>query len=118
MKLGDLQAAINACVYLNQWSVAIELAETHRFKEIETVLKKYGEHILEQGKEKEAVLLYRKANLCQKSAKILFDVAKKAALEKKNPQAIKKLFVLGALEIERFRKIQKAGKSNVDIRLI
>jgi WD repeat-containing protein 35 len=113
MKLGDVQAAINTCVYLNQWNIAIELAETHRFKEIESVLKKYGEHILEQGRQKEAVLLYRKANFCQNSAKILFDIAKMAAVENKNPQAIKKLFVLGALEIERFRKVQKVGKNNV-----
>jgi hypothetical protein len=40
-------------------------------------------------------------------------MAKQAIQNKKNPLAIKKLYVLGALEVERHRKLQTASKNNV-----
>ena len=69
-----MTTAINTCVYLNQWTTAIELAELHRFKEIEGLLSKYATYLLSQNKKWEAIELFRKANYCQKAAKLLFDV--------------------------------------------
>ena len=74
MKLGDVSGAINACITLNQWGTAITLAETHQFKEIEQYLTQYGSQILSQNRQKEAVELFRKANYCQKSARLMFKV--------------------------------------------
>lgn len=74
MKLGDIGGAINACITLNQWGTAINLAETHQYKEIEQFLTKYGSQILSQNRQKEAVELFRKANYCLKSAKLMFRV--------------------------------------------
>jgi WD repeat-containing protein 35 len=74
MKLGDVNSAINACITMNQWSTAIKLAETYNFKEIEEFLTRYAKHILSQNRKKEAVELFRKANYCQKSAKLLYEV--------------------------------------------
>jgi WD repeat-containing protein 35 len=59
---------------LNQWNTAVELAEIHKFKEIKLVISKYSEYLLGQGKKWDAIQLYRKANYCQQSAKLLFQV--------------------------------------------
>ncbi|KAI8896383.1 WD repeat-containing protein 35-like protein [Globomyces pollinis-pini] len=112
MKIGDITSAVNACVYLNQWNTAVELAEIHHFKEIEGLLMKYATYILSRNKKKEAIELYRKANMCQKSAKILFELAHDAIKSHESPINIKKLFVLGALEVERYHSIQKSSKPN------
>ncbi|KAJ3324647.1 WD repeat-containing protein 35 [Boothiomyces sp. JEL0866] len=112
MKLGDVPQAINACVHLNLWSTAIELAEKHKFKDIENILNKYASHILKNSKKKEAIELYRKANYCQKSALLIFGIAKEAVKNKENALDIKKLYVLGALEIERYHNIQKSSRNN------
>jgi WD repeat-containing protein 35 len=55
--------------------MAVDLAEVHRFKEIEPLLAKYASYLMEQQKRVSAIELYRKANYCQKSAKLLFDVS-------------------------------------------
>lgn len=54
--------------------MAMDLVETHRLKEIENVLEKYAHYIVEQGRNEEAIQLYRKANLCLQSANLLFEV--------------------------------------------
>ncbi|KAJ3259989.1 WD repeat-containing protein 35 [Boothiomyces macroporosus] len=112
MKLGDVPQAINSCVHLNLWSTAIELAEKHKFKDIENILNKYASHILKSNKKKEAIELYRKANYCQKSALLIFEIAKEAVKNKESALDIKKLYVLGALEIERYHNIQKSSRNN------
>jgi WD repeat-containing protein 35 len=112
LKIGDIAEAVNTCIQLNQWSQAIDLAETHRFKEIQTLISRYAQHILSQNRIKEAVELYRKSNLCQESATLLFQMAKEAVEKKEDPLRIKKFFVLGALEVERFHALQKSNRQN------
>lgn len=74
LKLGDVSSAVNICVYLNQWNTAVELAEAHKFKEIQQVIMKYSDYLLNQGRKWDAIQLFRKANYCQKSAQLLFTV--------------------------------------------
>eukprot|EP00842_Homolaphlyctis_polyrhiza_P002203 jgi/Hompol1/2984/HPOL_006277-RA len=110
VKIGDISTAVNTCVYLNQWSTAIELAEIHNFREIEGVLSKYAAHLVAANRKWEVVELYRKANHCQKSARLLFELAKNAAETNQSVMTIKKLYVLAALEVERYHSITKTGK--------
>ncbi|KAJ3091801.1 WD repeat-containing protein 35 [Quaeritorhiza haematococci] len=110
LKAGDIKAAVDICVHLNQWNTAVELAEIHKSKEIETLLAKYASYLLEKDKLLNAIELYRKANHCQKSAKLLFELARKAAKSNKNPMRVKKLYVLAALEVERFHHLNKGSK--------
>ena len=35
LKAGEPKAAIDCCVLLNQWDMAVELAEKHKFQQIE-----------------------------------------------------------------------------------
>lgn len=110
LKQGNIKAAIDTCVQLNKWNTAIELAETHKFREIESLLAKYATYLLEKDKRISAIELYRKANYCQKSARLLYELAEEAAKSGKHPLRVKKCFVLAALEVERFHHLTKASK--------
>jgi ADP-heptose:LPS heptosyltransferase len=59
---------------LNQWNTAIELAKTHNIKEIDVLLAKYAQHLLEKNKTLNAIELYRKASHFLDAAKLLFKV--------------------------------------------
>lgn len=75
LRLGDVKKAIDCCVLLNQWNQAVELAEQHNFLQIEQLLQRYANHLMEKNKKMEAVELYRKANKNTESAKILATIA-------------------------------------------
>ncbi|RYG47363.1 hypothetical protein EON67_08655, partial [archaeon] len=45
---GDIKGAIDACVQLNQWDKAIELAEAHNLPQIEGLLSKYASRLLDE----------------------------------------------------------------------
>jgi WD repeat-containing protein 35 len=131
-KAGQVKHAVDICVYLNQWDMAVELAEINKFPEIESLLAQYASYLLEQKRLTNAVELYRKANLCQKAAKILFEVryrsvfataalgrsdlvmiqqlAQEKSKMNKSPIFIKKLYVLAALEIERYHSLHRQNK--------
>jgi WD repeat-containing protein 35 len=104
LKAGDIKGAIDCCVLLNQWDRAVELAEQHNFSQIEGLLSKYASHLLATQKPMQAIELYRKAGRHIESANLLSDLAKEAAASKVNPMRAKKLYVLAALEVERYRK--------------
>jgi len=71
LKMGDVNRAIDCCVLLNQWNQAVELAEQHNFLQIEQLLQRYANHLMEKNKKMEAAELYRKANKNTESARIL-----------------------------------------------
>jgi len=104
LKGGDIKAGIDCCVLLNQWDRAVELAEEHDYPQIGGLLGKYASHLLEEGKQIAAIELYRKANKATESAKLLAKLAEDTAATKVNPVRVKKLYVLAALEVERYRK--------------
>ena len=103
-KAGDIKAAVDCCVELNKWDAAVELAEKHKFKEIESLLSKYATHLVENSKIPQAIELYQKANHHTEAAKLLSKLAQEAGKSKMHPLRAKKLYVMAALEIEKFRK--------------
>jgi len=103
-KQGDIQAAVKACIDLNQWSSAVALAEAHQLPEIEKVLTQYASVLLDEGKTITAVELYHKAGHATDAAKLLTGLARDAAKAHAPPLRVKKLYVLAALEVDRFRK--------------
>jgi WD repeat-containing protein 35 len=104
LKLGDVKSAIDCCVLLNRWGVAVDLAEKHKFPQIQTLLSKYANHIL-QSKDIQAritaVRLYRKANKSAEAGRLLTGMATDSVLT--DPLRAKKLYVLAGLELERYR---------------
>ena len=74
IQCGKSQLAIDTCVYLNQWNLAIDLARSHNVRDTESLLVKYAETLLENKKTFSAIELYRKANHQVDAAKLLFEV--------------------------------------------
>lgn len=103
-KIGEIKKAIDCCVLLNQWNLAVELAEENKFVQIEGLLSMYANHLLEKKKKLEAAELYRKANRNTEAAKILSQIAKDLVEKEANPLLIKKLFVMAALEVDSYKK--------------
>lgn len=69
-----MKFAVDACVALNQWDQAIELAKHYKLPEINDLLIRYGEHLLEKNSILEAVALYKKAGRLLEAAKLLYQV--------------------------------------------
>lgn len=104
IRAGEVRGAIDCCVLLNDWKRAVELAEKHDFPQIEGLLSKHVRVLLEQGDKLRAVELYRKANKGLEAAKLLASIAEEVSRDQADPLRAKKLLVLAAFEIERFRK--------------
>ena len=105
VKAGDVAAAVQACVMLSQWDVAVSLA--HRSGDpgvLESTQRAYKQAIQNQVKPMQAVALYRKTGMHTEAAQLLVDIACKAAKRREPPMRVKKIFVLAALEIESFRR--------------
>ncbi|XP_013413466.1 WD repeat-containing protein 35-like [Lingula anatina] len=112
IKCNRVKQAIDACVHLNQWNQAIDLAKQHNIKEIDSLLAKYAQHLLEKKKELSAIELYRKASHYLEGAKLLFKVADEEAQKGSKPLRIKKLYVLAALLIEQYHEhVKSTSKS-------
>ncbi|CAJ1415377.1 unnamed protein product [Effrenium voratum] len=104
LRHGDVKTAVDTCVLLNQWELAVNLAQQHNFQQIEGLLAKYAQHLLDKNKKIEAVQLYRKASRHTEAAKLLNQMAKEMpGGAQRHPDRIKKLYLLAALEVEKFK---------------
>ena len=71
----QIKHAIDACIKLNQWDAAVELAQRHSFPQIEGLLAKYAAHLLQSGGVHgriQAVELYRRADKSTDAAAIQY----------------------------------------------
>lgn len=106
----DIKSAIDSCVYLNEWESAMALSQEFSVPNIDDFFEKYAKHLADEGKVWQSVHLYMRANMCDKSAKILFDLARKSVEEGKKPILSKQLYVLAALEMDKYLKGNQKGK--------
>ncbi|KAB5582180.1 hypothetical protein PHYPO_G00184200 [Pangasianodon hypophthalmus] len=106
------KAAVDACVHLNQWNKAVELAKDHNMKEIGPLMSKYASHLLEKKKTLEAVELYRKAHHFLDAAKLMFKIAEDEAKKRTRPLRVKKLYVLAALLVENYHNQVKHSQQS------
>ncbi|XP_063406795.1 WD repeat-containing protein 35-like isoform X2 [Mytilus trossulus] len=107
IRCNHIKKAIDCCVHLNQWNQAIELAKTHNVREIDSLLAKYAQHLLEKNKFVNAIELYRKAGHYLEAAKLLFKLANEQTKKKLKPLHIKKMYVLGGLLVEHYHEQMK-----------
>jgi len=104
LRHGDVKTAVDTCVLLNQWDLAVNLAQQQNFQQIEGLLAKYAQHLLDKNKQIEAVQLYRKANRHTEAAKLLSQIAREMpGGAQKHPDRVKKLYLLAALEVEKYK---------------
>jgi WD repeat-containing protein 35 len=104
LRANEPKQAVDCCVLLNQWERATEIAEDHGYQQIEGLLAKRSGQLLREGQKLLAVELYRKANRPTDAAKLLATIAEEVGVKNACPVLAKKLHVLAALEVERFRK--------------
>eukprot|EP00759_Apiculatamorpha_spiralis_P026415 PhF_6_TR29362/c0_g1_i1/m.43202/K19674/WDR35, IFT121; WD repeat-containing protein 35 len=102
IKAGEIKLAVDACVELNQWDQAIQLAEKYRVPEISQYLSKYASHLVEKDRVGQAIELYKRAGRYVDSAKLLIQLAQRQT----DPLRAKKLYVLSAIDVERFKRKQ------------
>jgi WD repeat-containing protein 35 len=103
MRAGDVKAAIDVCVELNEWDFAMSIAEQHSFLQIDALLGKYAAYLVEKDKHIEAIDLFRKANKHTDVAISYTNIARSAALSRAIALRVKKLYVLAALEVSKSR---------------
>eukprot|EP01063_Lacrimia_lanifica_P003469 TRINITY_DN1185_c0_g1_i1.p1 TRINITY_DN1185_c0_g1~~TRINITY_DN1185_c0_g1_i1.p1 ORF type:complete len:1246 (+),score=479.60 TRINITY_DN1185_c0_g1_i1:153-3890(+) len=103
LRAENVKLAVDACIELNQWSRAVQLAEQYKLPEIRNYLAKYAGHLLEKGDIGQAIELYQKAEYYPEAAKLLSKLASEAA-RKQNFVRAKKFSVLAALAIDSYKQ--------------
>lgn len=59
VKAGKVERAIDVCVSMSEWKLAIDLAHEHNFENIDSILSQYVNHLLLERKYIEIVEVYR-----------------------------------------------------------
>ncbi|XP_068148645.1 WD repeat-containing protein 35 [Drosophila tropicalis] len=104
LKFGDQKAAVNTCVNLRQWGQAVELAQKYQMPQVNTLLSKHAQQLLNEGRLTEAIELQRKAGRYLDAARLLTKLAERE-LDKHAPlMRIKKIYILAALLAEEHLK--------------
>ena len=58
---GKIKEAIDCCVSLNQWQLAVKLAKEHKVPETGSLLSHYAQNLLDKDQRMKAIQLYRQA---------------------------------------------------------
>jgi WD repeat-containing protein 35 len=103
LKAGDVALAVEACLSLQHWSLAVEIAQAYNQPQINPLLTKAAEQLLTLNKLTTAIELYRRAGMHPDAARLLQQLGQEQAATKANPLRAKQLFVLAAAEVEMFR---------------
>ena len=126
IRCNNIKLAIDCCILLNQWYLAINLSEKYNYPQINSLLNKYINELINNNQSLLAVELYRYANKPTEAAILINNIANNYAKNELKPLFAKKLSILAALEIERHRKhatdlliqqttTQTAGQTNIQI---
>lgn len=77
---GDIKAAIDCCMDLNNWNLAIDLAKKHDFlKYVQNNIAKCTKYLIQIGNPLHAALIHCEANQQLDAAKIFLQLAKQMA---------------------------------------
>lgn len=99
-KYGDVKSAVNTCVALRQWGLAVELAQKYKMPSVNALLNKHAAHLLQEGKLPEAVELQKKAGRYLDASRLLIKLGERE-IEKRSPYLrIKQLFILAGILVE------------------
>ena len=102
-KHGNIKKGIESYISCNKWEEAIDLSAKNGFVFMEQLVNKFSDEFRLSGKKLDLINLYKKANMSVEVNKYLKELAcdmKKANL---SPLIIKKIYVLAALELERYK---------------
>lgn len=100
IRLGDVKEAVNCCVNLRQWGLAVELAQKFKMPQIGGLLGKHAAQLLQDGRLHEAVELQRKAGRYLDSARLLMKLAEGEIEKRSGYLVVKKITILAGLLTE------------------
>lgn len=103
LRFGDVKKAIDICVLTNQWNLAVEIAEQNNLFQIESLVNKFSNMLIEKNKKMDLVEFYRKAHKHTEAAKILIRIGEELRALNTSSIILKKIYVLAALEMESFK---------------
>lgn len=111
-KFGDLQKAIDACVHLNQWTLALQIADEHP-DEINkrALMGRYARHLAENSHIAAAINMYIKYKLPRDAALLLDKEGDIAFKQTRQYLFAKKCFVFAACMLEQSVKEEQQKSS-------
>lgn len=94
-KAGEVRKALNACLAMSEWKIAIDLANEHHIEHIDSLLNKYSEHLLEENRYVEIIEVYRKAKRLAQATEVIGKLIAELSLSGRGDALLfKKLYVL------------------------
>ena len=102
-KHGNIKKGIESYINCNKWEEAIDLSAKNNFLYMEQLVDKFSDQFRLSGKKLDLVNLYRKANMSVEVYKYLCEIAQDMRKLNLSPLLIKKIYVLAALELERYK---------------
>ena len=103
-KHGNIKKGIESFIKSNKWEEAIDLSSKNDFAYMEQLVNKFSDEFRLSGKKFDLINLYKKANMSVQVYKYLCEIAQDMRKENVPPLIIKKIYVLAALELERYKK--------------
>ena len=102
-KHGNIKKGIESYINNNKWEEAIDLSAKNGFIYMQDLVDKFSDQFRLSGKKLDLVNLYRKANMSVEVHKYLCEIAEDMRKYGVSPITIKKIYVLAALELERYK---------------
>ena len=102
-KHGNIKKGIESYIVANKWEEAIDLSAKNGFIYMDQLVDKFSDEFKLSGKKLDLINLYRKANMSIEVHKYLKEIAMDMKKMNLSPILIKKIYVLAALELERYK---------------
>ena len=102
-KHGNIKKGIESYINCNKWEEAIDLSAKNGFIYMQQLVDKFSDQFRLSGKKLDLVNLYRKANMSVEVYKYLCEIAEDMKNLGVEPISIKKIYVLAALELEKYK---------------
>jgi WD repeat-containing protein 35 len=112
VKHGNINKAMETYVSNNKWEEAIELSRQNDFLNMELLTNKFSSEFIKSGRKFDLVELYKKANMRTEVYKYLIEIACDMRKIRLSPLIIKKIYVLAALELERYKSLISDSQIN------
>ena len=114
-KHGNIKRGIESYITCNKWEEAIDLSAKNDFLYMEQLVNKFSDQFRLSGKKLDLINLYKKANMSVEVHKYLCEIAQDMRRANVPPLIIKKIYVLAALELERYKNEinQQISEENV-----
>ncbi|XP_054722053.1 WD repeat-containing protein 35-like [Uloborus diversus] len=107
IKCNEVNGAIECCTTLNQWKMAISLAQKYDIKDVDALLSQYAVYLKQEKSIFTVVELYKKACKFLPAALMLYKFVKDLPQKYAEPLLLRKIYVLIAILVEEYKSNRK-----------